>query len=205
MWGWCVQPHIRRNIMSEQSVILFLGASVTSGFGLSKQDAYPAIIQSFVSEAGMNYHIANAGWAGAATKDGIAQLQPFLSKPGLEHLVIALGLADAVYHISPVQIKDNIRDLVHLAREHHPDVKIYLLQSKVFQPFVLQRIDGDYVQNFEQTFVDVANEWDLNLLPFMLEGIAGHYELNQPDGIHPNSIGMQRVAQNIWKHLRKHL
>ena len=165
--------------------------------GSGKADQKPLGRESVVT--------VNAGWAGAATKDGIVQLQPFLSTPGLNHIVIALGLADAVYQISPEQIKDNIRDLVYLAREHHPDVKIYLLQSKVFQPFVLQRIDGDYVQNFEQTFVDVASELHLNLLPFMLEGVAGRHELNQPDGIHPNRTGMQRAAQNIWEHLSTYL
>ena len=70
----------------------------------------------------------------------------------------------------------------------------------MFRPFVLQRIDCDYVQNFEQIFVHVANESYLNLLPFMLEGSAGRHELNQPNG-----IGMQRVAHNIWKYLSKHL
>lgn len=191
--------------MSDKPVILFLGASVTSGFGIPLKNAYPALIQSHINKAEINLKVLNAAVPGASTVDGLQQMRPYLESSSIKHLVIALGLADAVYRHSPDAIRRNIKSIVDEARKAQAGVNIYLFQSKVFQSFVRQQVSTDYLHEFEAIFPVIATAMNLTLLPFMLEGVTNKVELNQSDGIHPNIEGAKLIAESVWKNLSSHL
>lgn len=191
--------------MTEKPIILFLGASVTSGFGIPTQNAYPVLIQSYINKTNLNLKVINVAVPGASTVDGLKQIRPYLKSSSVKHVVIALGLADAVYQHSPDAIQENIKNIVDVARKAHPDVNIYLFQTKVFQFFVRQQVSADYICEFEASFPVIADELNMTLLPFMLEGVANKAELNQSDGIHPNIEGARLIAESVWKNLSPHL
>ena len=189
--------------------ILFLGASVTSGFGLPREEAYPAIIGELLMQKGTPYKILNAAAAGAGTKNGQQQLAPQLKKDNqVKMVVIALGLSDAVYNTAPDVTKNNLKNLVQQIKQFDVGIQVALVQADIFQHHVISRVPAkgsDYHTRYVAVFKEVAKEENILWVPFMLEGVAGEPQYNQSDQIHPNAAGAKIIARNIFKYIEQKL
>jgi acyl-CoA thioesterase-1 len=91
-------------------------------------------------------------------------------------------------------LRDNLAAIIERTRAAHPDARIVVAGMKA-----APNLGAAYATEFESTFVEVAREYDTELIPFLLDGVAGVPELNQPDGNHPTAEGQRIVAQNVWK------
>ncbi len=186
--------------------ILFLGASVTSGYGLAPTLAFPSQIQQLINQVGLPYWVLNAASPGASTADGLGQMREYLqAKYRLSHLVIGLGLADAVYGTPLPEIAYNLRQIIHTARQFKPDIRLFLGQARLFQQHVMPQLKQRNGVAYARVFQTVAETEEVVLLPFLLTGVAGKDQLNLPDRLHPNEAGMKIVAQNVWSYLEPHL
>jgi acyl-CoA thioesterase-1 len=169
-------PPARRHAVSEEPaearpILLFLGDSLTFGYGLSPEDAYPARIEEKLADEGLEYEVVNAGVSGDTTASGLRRLDWLLQRePAV--LVLALGGNDGLRGI-PVGI---------------------VLAGMQAPPNMGFRFAGA----FRRIFPELAEENDLPLVPFLLEGVAGDPRLNLGDGIHPNAAGQAIVAENVW-------
>jgi acyl-CoA thioesterase-1 len=173
--------------------ILFLGNSLTAGFGIQLEEAYPALIQQKIDSLELPYKTINAGLSGETTSGGLRRLRWLLNDPPAV-LVIALGGNDGLRGISPKLSKDNIRNMVNIAREVKPDMTILLAGMEV-----PTNLGEQYRQQFREIYPQLAKEMKLVLIPFLLENVGGIPELNLPDGIHPNVDGQKIVTRNVWK------
>ncbi len=175
--------------------IIFLGDSLTAGLGLPERQAFPALVEEKLKQQGSHYTVINAGRSGDTTAGGLARLDWYLKeRVNPEILVIFLGSNDAIRGMPTEAMEKNLRDIVKKAREFRPEMKILLAQLVTFP-----NLGADYGQRFQSLFTRVAEEEKLVLIEFPLKDVAGKAEFNQPDGVHPNREGTEKVAEVIWK------
>lgn len=183
----------------EKKRILFLGNSITAGFGLSEEQAYPNLIQGKIDSLKLNYSCQNAGLSGETTSGGLRRLD-WLLKQKIDILVIALGGNDGLRGIPPKLSKENLEKIVDQARQKYADIKIIIAGMEA-----PPNMGKDFTSRFKGIFIKVSSEKKTAFLPFLLEGVGGYKELNQADQMHPNSKGQKIVAENIWIVLRNML
>jgi acyl-CoA thioesterase-1 len=190
------QEEILTNSQSEEKTILFFGNSLTAGYGLDPSEAFPALIQKKIDSLGYNYKVVNAGLSGETTAAGKNRIGWVLRQP-VDIFILELGGNDGLRGISPEETRRNLEEIIDKVRQSYPDVKIILAGMQI-PPSMGQA----YTTQFQEVFPRVAREKDVELVPFLLEGVGGERDLNLPDGIHPNEEGHQIVADNVWQELK---
>ena len=182
-------------ITEDRAVILFFGNSLTAGYGLDVEDAFPALIQDKVDSAGLAYVVINGGLSGETTASGLNRLDWFL-EDGPAVFVLELGGNDGLRGISVDETRKNLIAIIQKVRVEYPDTKI-LLAGMQIPPNMGQ----DYTAEFSGMYQEIALEESVNLIPFLLEGVAGDPALNLPDGIHPTEEGHAIVAETVWENI----
>ena len=170
--------------------LVVLGDSLTAGLGLEATEAYPARLQERLDAAGHDIQVVNAGVSGDTTAGGLRRLEWALDG-GADLLLVALGGNDGLRGLPVDQMKQNLSQIITTARARGVEV---LLAGMEAPP----NFGEVYTTAFRDVFSQLANEHDVVLIPFLLEGVAGVADLNQSDGIHPNADGASRVAEHVW-------
>ncbi len=173
-------------------VILLLGDSLTAGYGVDRDDAYPALLMDKIRQIGWQAEIIDASISGTTTAGGVRLLDWHLRRQ-IEVLVIALGGNDGLRGVSPAESKTNLQHIIAKARHKYPAIDIILAGMKA-----LPNMGETYGAEFYQLYQDLAAENQITLLPFLLEGVGGIPEMNQADGIHPNPAGQRVIADLVW-------
>jgi acyl-CoA thioesterase-1 len=176
--------------------ILFVGTSLTAGYGLDADSAYPQQIQNMIDSAALPYTVVNAGVSGETSSAMFRRLDWLLRQP-FDVIVIETGANDGLRGISVDAMRENIQRAIARIRQARPAAGIVLVQMEA-----LPNMGRAYTQQFRNAFPRLAKDNHVVLLPFLLDGVAGRGELNQADGIHPNYDGERIVARNVWKGLR---
>ena len=173
--------------------IVFLGDSITAGYGLDVGQAYPGLIQKKIESKGWNFRVINAGQSGDTSAGGLSRLD-WLLKNQMDVLVLELGANDGLRGLSTDQMTKNLQAIIDRTKERYPGAKVVIAGMKV-----PPNMGGDYGRRFEAAFADLAKKNNAAFVPFVLEGVGGTRELNLPDGIHPTAKGHEIVANNVWK------
>lgn len=173
--------------------IVAFGDSLTAGLGLSPDEAYPARLQGRLDEAGYRLQVVNAGVSGDTTAGGLRRIAWAL-EGDVRILILALGGNDGLRGLPVDQMRDNLAQMIGAARARGVPV---LLAGMEAPP----NFGAAYTGAFRRAFESLAAEHGLAFLPFLLEGVAGEPALNQPDGIHPNARGAERIAAHVWSAL----
>lgn len=176
--------------------ILFLGDSITAGYGLDQSQAFPALIQNKIDALSLNYTVINAGLSGETSSGGLRRVG-WLFRSKVDVLVLELGANDGLRGIDLSVTKSNLQQIIDKAREANPEVSIIVAGMQV-----PPNLGQSYTNEFRQIFPDLARKNNAQLIPFILEGVAGEPTLNLSDGIHPNVDGQKILAENVWKVLR---
>jgi acyl-CoA thioesterase-1 len=166
-----------------------LGDSLTSGYGLGEDEAFPAQLQAILDARGTRCEVINAGASGDTSAAGLARLDWVLADEPT-HLLVELGGNDALRALKVEELEVNINQIVLRAQSTGVEVML----AGMLAPPNLGRAYGDA---FRQVFADVAAARGVPLYPFFLDGVALDRSLMQPDGIHPNTRGVQVIAERI--------
>ena len=177
-------------------VVLFFGTSLTAGYGLNPDQAFPALIEQKARAEGTPIKAVNAGLSGETTAGALRRID-WVLRTTADLVVIEAGANDALRGLSPAAAKKNLEQLVAAVRQRQPRARIALIQMEAPPNFGVT-----YTSSFRRIYADVAAKEGLPLLPFLLQGVAGIPRLNQADGIHPNLSGERIVADNVWKALK---
>lgn len=177
---------------TERKTIVILGDSIAAGYGVEASESFPSLLQQRIDEKKLSYQIVNASVSGDTTASG-ARRMSWLLKRQMDVLVIELGGNDGLRGISPIETQKNLEKIIELAREKNPMVKIILAGMQM-----PQNMGAEYTEKFKKVFSRIAEEKKTFLIPFVLEGVGGKAEFNQPDRIHPNPRGHKIVADNVW-------
>jgi acyl-CoA thioesterase I len=175
--------------------IVCLGTSLTAGFGLEPEQAWPALLQRKLDEAYRHYVVVNAGVSGETSAGARRRIEWLLRTP-VAVLIVETGANDGLRGQEPEATRDNIRAILDRARRQTPPPQLVLAGMQA-----PPNLGGDYTRRFRAVFPELAKEYRVALVPFLLAGVAGVPSLNQADGIHPNADGQRRVAENVWRAL----
>jgi acyl-CoA thioesterase-1 len=181
--------------------ILILGDSLTEGYGIPPADAYPHLLQAKLNANlpadSQPYEVINGGVTGSTTSGGATRIDWHLKSPP-DFLIIALGGNDGLRGISPQQTKNNLRKIIQKAQQIN--IPVMLVGMKLPPNY-----GSPYLKDFENIFPQLADELEVYLLPFLLEGVGGNPKMNLPDRIHPNSAGHQMMCKTVYQHLTQYL
>lgn len=179
---------------SKVITIVALGDSLTAGFGLSRKQAYPALIAEKMRDAGYEFEVVNAGWSGDTTAGGLRRLPEVLRRKKIDVFILELGINDAFRGVPIEQMRANLQAIIDQTRARHPGVTILIagMQLPLYS-------NDDYVSAFGEMFRALAEKNRAALIPYLLEGVGGNPEMNQLDRVHPNAAGQRVVADNVWR------
>ena len=172
--------------------ILFYGDSITAGYGLSPDEAYPALIQAKIDAAGLPWRVVNAGLSGETTAGGLRRLDWILRQP-VDIFVIELGGNDGLRGLEPDTTRTNLQTMIERIRTKSPRATVVLAGMQI-----PTNMGPAYGRAFAKIYPELAEKNRTVLIPFLLEGVGGIPELNQPDGIHPTAEGHRMVAETVW-------
>jgi acyl-CoA thioesterase-1 len=173
------------------------GDSLTAGFGVSKDEAYPAQLQRRLEDLGFHYRVINAGVSGDTTAGGLRRVSWVLkSKPDV--VILELGANDGLRGLSLEQTKDNLSQIIQQLQQAH--VTIILAGMKLPPNY-----GQDYTKGFEAIYPSLATHYHLPLIPFFLQGVAARSAFNQPDGMHPTKEGYRIVVEQVLHVLQPQL
>ena len=183
-------PDVRA--VEARAAVLFLGTSLTAGYGVGPDSAFPAVIAARIDSAGLPFRVINAGISGETSAGGLARLDWSL-QDSIAVLVLELGANDGLRGLPVAQMRANLDTILGRTRTRYPDVAIVIAGMEA--PPNLGRA---YTGEFRSTFRELARDYDAALVPFLLEGVAAEPSLNQSDGIHPNAAGHRILAEHVW-------
>ena len=173
--------------------IVFLGDSLTAGYGLAKEQAVPALIQARLDAEGYRYQVVNAGVSGDTSAGGLSRLEWSLDGD-VDVLVVELGANDGLRGLPVAQMKKNLAEI--LTRAKRRGIRVILTGMEAPPNY-----GAAYTSEFRQAYRDLADEHDVTFVPFYLDGVAGDPKLNIADGIHPNAEGSRVIERTIWRAL----
>jgi len=177
--------------------VVFLGDSLTAGYGLAAAEAYPSLVQERLRDAGLAAEVVNAGVSGDTSAGGLRRLDWALDGD-VKVLVLALGGNDALRGLSTGELRRNLAAIIERARQR----KVAVVLAGMEAPPNLGRA---YTSAFREVYRGLAAEYRVALIPFLLEGVAGRPELNQADLIHPNAEGARKIAALVWPFVERAL
>lgn len=180
--------------VSDRPRIVFLGDSLTAGLGLDQAQSFPALIGQRLASEGYPHEIVNAGVSGDTSAGGLRRLEWSLDG-NVKVLVVALGANDGLRGLSPAEMRKNLAAV--LDRAAAKGVTIVLAGMEAPPNF-----GAEYTRQFRSVYTDLAQQYRVRFIPFLLQGVAGETSLNQADGIHPNARGAQLVADLVWAELQ---
>jgi acyl-CoA thioesterase-1 len=171
--------------------ILFFGDSLTAGYGLSTEEAFPALLEKELNKTSQVVKVTNAGLSGETSAGGLSRIDWILRQP-VDVFVLELGANDGLRGLPLDQTRKNLQSIIDKVKLKHPDVKLVLAGM-----MVPPNLGKEYTNEFRNIYPDLAAKNKATLVPFLLDGVAGDEKLNLPDGIHPNIEGHKIVAKNL--------
>jgi acyl-CoA thioesterase-1 len=177
-----------------ERTLVFFGDSLTAGYGLADPDtqSYPAQIQHKIDAAGLPWHAVNAGLSGETSAGGLRRVD-WVLRQRVDAFVLELGGNDGLRGTAPEATQANLQGIIDRVRAKYPAARIVLAGMRM-----PGNMGPDYVESFRAIFPALARKNGIPLIPFLLDGVAGHPDLIQPDGIHPTASGAAVVANGVW-------
>ena len=183
---------------AKDDTILFLGDSLTEGLGVTKEDAFPKLVETMIqTELKKDITVINGGVSGSTTSDGLDRLKWYMKKkPSI--VFLALGANDGLRGLDLKQSQENLEEIIKYAQDSNAKV---LLAGMLIPP----NYGPEYSENFRKMYEQLKDKYKLKSMPFLLEGVAGDKELNQRDGIHPNEQGHKIISKNVFEFIKEEI
>jgi acyl-CoA thioesterase-1 len=181
------------NFNPAPKVILFYGDSLTAGYGLSPEEAFPAHVEKKLNKDKKVAKVVNAGLSGETTAGGLTRLD-WVIRQHIDIFVLELGANDGLRGLPLDQTEKNLQQIIDRVKAKFPNVKIVIAGM-----MVPPNMGPEYTAKFRKIFPEIAKKNKATLIPFLLQDVAGNEKLNLGDGIHPNPEGHKIVADNVVK------
>ena len=188
------KAHDPLQVVDTRPIIAAFGDSLSAGFGVEPGKSYPDDLQRLLDAAGYRYHVVNLGVSGDTTTDGVERLPAVLAiHPAI--VILEFGGNDGLRGLPVVSAQKNLATMVEALQK----AKVQILLAGMTLP---RNYGPEYIQTFEQMYIDLSRLYKIAHIPFLLEGVGGHPDLTQPDGIHPTAEGAEIVAHTVMKYLQ---
>ncbi|WP_426060118.1 arylesterase [Hymenobacter sp. B1770] len=184
-------PGLQQRSTTGKSV-LFFGNSLTAGYGVEPEEAFPALVGKKIDSLGLGYEVINAGLSGETTAGGRSRVGWVLRQP-VDVFVLELGGNDGLRGLPLTDTRRNLQAIIDTVRRRSPNTQIVLAGMQI-----PPNLGPSYAADFKAIYREIADKNELVLIPFLLEGVGGNRRLNQPDGIHPTPAGHRILARTVW-------
>ncbi|MCP5153837.1 MAG: arylesterase [Ectothiorhodospiraceae bacterium] len=174
--------------------VLVLGDSLSAGYGLRLEEGWVALLEQRLRAAGYPQAVVNASISGDTTKGGASRVGAALERHRPSVVVVELGGNDGLRGISVDETRSNLESIVAAVREAGARVLLVGMQ-------IPPNLGPRYTRAFAAIYPALAEQQGLALVPFFLDGVGGHAELMQDDGLHPTAEAQPRLLDNVWPHL----
>jgi len=179
----------------DRPVVLAVGTSLTAGYGLDPDDAWPFLLQQRIDAAGLPHRVVNAGVSGE-TSAGARRRMDWLLRQPVAVFILETGANDMLRGQDIEATRANVDAILDRARGQDPPPRLLVLGMRA-----APNLGADYVGRFASIYADAARKHEAVLVPFVLEGVAGIQRLNQADGVHPTAEGQKIIADTVWRAL----
>ena len=179
--------------LTAKRTVLIVGTSLTAGLGLDPDEAWPALLQAKIDSARLPYHVVNAGLSGETSAGALRRIDWLLRGP-VDVFVLETGANDGLRGLDPDTLRANIEAILAKVHAERPSARLALVQMEA-----PPNLGGDYIKRFHAVYAEAAKADSAELLPFLLDSVAGRPNLNQADGMHPNVAGARIVARTEWR------
>jgi len=169
--------------------LVALGDSLSAGYGLPQEAAFPVALERALKAKGHHVEIANAGVSGDTSSGGLDRLD-WSVPDGTDGVIVELGANDMLRGLDPAITRRNIEAIVERLKARNIPVMLAGMYAS-------RNLGPDYIQKFDTIYSDIAKKYDLVLYPFFLDGVAGERSLNLPDGLHPTAKGVEIIVERI--------
>jgi acyl-CoA thioesterase-1 len=177
------------NVNAIENIILF-GDSLMAGYGLSQEKHLATVLQKNLNDSGYNFEVIDGSVSGSTTASGLNRAEWSLSQPDIDLMILGLGANDMLRGISPIETEKNLGQIIQIAKLKNIEI--------ILAGMIAPTTHGiSYKNKFDNIYPNLANKYDLDLIPFMLKGVALKPELNQDDGMHPNEKGTLIVSDTL--------
>ena len=183
--------------VDESKTILCFGNSITAGYGLDPEYAYPDVLAKILKGKGYNYNVINAGLSGETSAGGLSRID-WVLRNKIDIFILELGANDGLRGLQLIQTKNNLESIIKKVLNKYPETQI-IIAGMMVPP----NMGREYSTEFVYMFNELATENNALLIPFLLDGVGGIPELNLSDGIHPNIEGHKIVAENVFEALKE--
>jgi acyl-CoA thioesterase-1 len=178
--------------LSAGQTIVVVGDSLSSGYGLAAEQSWVTMLQNRLQGEGYGYEVVNASIAGDTSAGGLARLPRLLAAHEPEWVVIELGGNDGLRGQPVASLRDNLTQMIQLSRQHGARVVLTGIQ-------IPPNYGPTYTRALAAVYPELAEQFDIPLVPFLLDGVALRPELMQQDHIHPNAEGQKVLFENVWQ------
>ena len=177
------------NVYAIEKVVLF-GDSLMAGYGLSKKNHLSLILEKNLIIEGHDIKIVDGSVSGSTSAGGLNRVEWTLSDPNIDLIILGLGANDMLRGLKPEETKKNLEKIIQISIQRNIEV----ILAGMIAP---STYGVDYKKKFDDIYPNLANKYNLNLIPFLLEGVALNPEYNQSDGIHPNEKGTLIISKTL--------
>lgn len=178
-----------------QNIVIF-GDSLSAAYGIQSNKGWVALLESKLKQQNSEYKVINASISGETTRGGLTRFDQMLKTHQPEIVVIELGANDGLRGLSLNEMQSNLNNMI--AKAKAKNAIVMLLGIKIPPNYGIQ-----YTQKFSAIYATLAQKYNLNLVPFFLDGVAGNRKLIQDDGLHPNAVAQAKLLENIWPKLEE--
>ncbi|MGK4341005.1 arylesterase [Pseudomonas indoloxydans] len=175
--------------------LLVVGDSISAAFGLDSRQGWVALLEKRLVQEGFEHQVVNASISGDTSAGGAARLSALLVEHKPELVIIELGGNDGLRGQPLAQLQQNLASMVEQSQQ--AGAKVLLLGMKLPPNY-----GGRYTTAFAQVFTDLAEQKQVPLVPFFLEGVGGVPGMMQADGIHPTEAAQEILLDNVWPTLK---
>jgi acyl-CoA thioesterase-1 len=177
-----------------EGTIVAVGDSLTAGLGVDENQAYPAQLARRLVTDGHNFRVVNAGVSGETSSGALARIEWVVSSLEPDIVILETGANDGLRGLDPALLESNLKELV-------VRLKVHGIQVILAGMLMLPNLGPEYTRAFAEIYPRVADELDVMLIPFFLEGVAGEVNMNQPDRLHPTVKGYTRIVDTIYPYV----
>ena len=176
--------------------ILIYGDSLSAAYGIPQQQGWAALLKEKLEHENLRFDVINASISGETTSGGLTRLARTIEQTKPQTIIIELGANDGLRGLPVKNMRDNLDAMIQLSKKS--GIKVLLIGMRI-PPNYGQK----YTEEFSQTYVKLASQHKVPVVPFMLENVAAKPDLIQQDGLHPNTLGQPIILENIWPELQR--
>ena len=187
--------HIKASAIEK---VLLFGDSLMAGYGLPKEHHLSLVLEKNLKKDGLNIEVINGSVSGSTSSGGLNRAEWSMSENGVDLIILGLGANDMLRGIQPNETEKNLEEIINIANNK----KIKIIIAGMIAP---TSYGSGYKQSFDKIFYDLSKKYKLQLIPFLLEGVAQKPKFNLSDGMHPNDQGTIIIANTLKKAILENL